>query len=433
MKTLLFIENRYKTYFFEAIVNRLSEKGFDIHFLIQNDHFLPKLKVKKHIISYPKKTISYSKNEAIELIIASDRQQNHFKKKDQSYFYYYHNQIDQVLQQVKPDVVFGESTAFHELLTINLCKQNDILYLNPSTCRYPLGRFSFYKYDTLEPYKGSEELLSEEDAKNTVKAIVNRTAKPDYMKAVSISKSDKIKDKLKLVSGFAKGERFNTPNPVIKYQAEQVKTKNIAKWDAFASMDINTDKFVVLYPLQMQPEANIDVWGRPYRNQTELVKKLLNVLPNHAVLVVKPNPKSKYELSEELIATVEKNHNCVALQHSTKMDAVLPKVDLVVTVTGTIAIESVLSNKPVVTLVKTLNNTAKNCMYLPQLNQLPKIIDAVTANEFPKLLIQETSQFINLLNSKSYKGIVADPFNDANCIGDKNLSDMETAFLNVLK
>lgn len=432
--TLLFIENRYKTLFYEGIAKRLSAKGFDIHFLVQNNNFSPKLELKNHVISYPKAKFHYTKNDAIEHIIASDRQQNYFKKKDQSYFYYYQNKIDEVLNQVKPDVVFGESTAFHELLTINSCLKQGVLYLNPSTCRYPMGRFSFYKYDTLEPYKGSQEILSQKEAETTVNAIVNRTAKPDYMKAVTITKSDKIKDKLKLVSGFAKGERYNTPNPVIKYQVEQTKTKNIAKWDAFAHMDINTDKlFVVLYPLQMQPEANIDVWGKSYRDQTELVKKLLTVLPTGAILVIKPNPKSKYELSKDLIQLIENNSNIIALKHSTKMDTILPKAHLVVTVTGTIAIECILSNKPVITLVKTLNNRAENCLYIAKTCQLQEVIKMVNDNTFPKLSTQKIFEFINVLNSKSYKGVVADPFNDSNCINEGNLNDMENAFLNVLK
>ena len=38
---LLFIENRHKTYFFEAIAKRLKSLGHDIYFMIQNKDFAP--------------------------------------------------------------------------------------------------------------------------------------------------------------------------------------------------------------------------------------------------------------------------------------------------------------------------------------------------------------------------------------------------------
>ena len=50
--------------------------------------------------------------------------------------------IKEILEEINPNIVYGESTAFHELLTILNCKRKDILYLNPSSCRYPKGRFS---------------------------------------------------------------------------------------------------------------------------------------------------------------------------------------------------------------------------------------------------------------------------------------------------
>ncbi|WP_452225474.1 capsular polysaccharide export protein, LipB/KpsS family [Lacinutrix chionoecetis] len=432
--TLLFVENRYKTYFFEAIALELAKKGFDIHFLIQNKNFLPKKKFTNHKITYPKRVYKdYTPDKDIALIIESDRQQNHFKKRDQSYFYYYNNKIEQILNTVKPDFVFGESTAFHELLTINLCKKKDILYLNPSTCRYPLGRFSFYKYDTLEPFKGSGEVLETNIALQVVDSIVNRTAKPDYMKALSISKKAKIADKIKLVKGFVEGESFNTPHPITKFSIEQVKRRNIKMWDEQAMTKLSKTQFLLLYPLQMQPEANIDVWGRAYRNQSELINALANAIPEDVTLVVKPNPKSKYELSAGLLDVVKHHQNIICLAHSTKMDDVLKDIDLVVTVTGTIAIECILSNKPVVTMVKTLNNKAANCLYLPNLKDLDSVISKVKSSTFITLKDNEKANFINALNSTSFKGIISDPYCDANCVGSSNIENVEKAFLTVLE
>ncbi|WP_282042226.1 hypothetical protein [Winogradskyella flava] len=433
--TLLFLENRYKTYFFEPIAQRLKSLGHRIHWIVQNKEFLPSGNFEVHVINYPKGKMDFHKIDYVENIILSDRQVNQFKKQDTSYFYYYNSKIEQILEDINPDFVFGESTAFHELLTIENCKRKGILYLNPSTCRYPVGRFSFYKYDTLEPFLGSGELLSEQEAETTIKQITNRETLPNYMKSVKTSKHRKVGDKIKKVIGYYKGEKYNTPNPFVKYRLENQKERNIHYWNTIAVGHIEkTNEFKVLYPLQMQPEANIDVWGRPFRDQTTLIESISNNLPKHTVLYVKPNPKSKYELTQELIGKVSKKNNVIALKHSTKMDNVLPEMDLVITVTGTIAIECILSNKPVITLVKTINNSAKNCEFIDNLSlDLPKIVSLIRVGKFPKITDEEKISYINLLNKTSFKGVVSDPMSDVNCVGEENIDNICFAFSKTLE
>ena len=224
---ILFIENRYKTFTFETIANELIKDGHTISFLIQNKKFLPKGDFTNYIIPYPKskKNSSYKKDDEVKKIIASDRMQNFFQKKDTDYFYYYNQKIQEILLQKKPDIVFGESTAFHELLTIKNCKKNNILYLNPSSCRYPKNRFSFYMYDTLKPYRGSEEKLSEKKAFQIIDSIINRSQKPDYMKVIKKEKTKLLKDKFLKVKSYLRGDYYNTPNPFVKYKIEKQKKR----------------------------------------------------------------------------------------------------------------------------------------------------------------------------------------------------------------
>jgi hypothetical protein len=434
---IVFVENRYKTYLYESIANKLIQDGHEIYFLVQNHSFKPSKIYFQFIIKYPKNLIENNqKIDNVEKIIKSDRQINHFKKKSVGYFYYYDKEISDFLNSVSPNIVFGESTAFHELLTIENCKKKGILYLNPSTCRYPSGRFSFYKYDTLKPFKGSGKSLNDDCAIRIINQIVEKKVKPDYMKVKVIPLKIIILDKFKKTLEFLKGERFNTPNPFIKVKLEREKKQNIERWDSTADLKVeSTNKFTILFPLQMQPEANIDVWGNKYRNQTELIKKLSLILPDKTILYVKPNPKSKYELSSELYEIVSSNENIKYLHHTTKMVDILSEIDLVITITGTIAIECIFGNKPVITLQKTLNNEAENCKYLDNINnkELKVEIDKIRSNDFPKISLKDQIIFLNRLNETSYKGIVSDPFNDKNCTSEKNIQDLYNAFYDILK
>ncbi|MBQ4820083.1 hypothetical protein [Aquimarina sp. MMG016] len=437
---ILFIENRYKTFTYEAIGNLFIKDGFQVSFLIQNNYYAPKKEdFNCHIIPFPdSKELNkeYKADSEIINIINSDRMQNFFHKKGTSYFYYYNEKIEEILDLVKPDVVFGESTAFHELITIKNCKKRNILYLNPSTCRYPKNRFSFYKYDTLEPYKGSNEELTYSQALEIINGIVNRSTKPDYMKVVKKSRSKNTKDKFSKTVSFIKGDTYNTPSPLVKFKIEKTKKKNIKRWDLLANEKIDKSKgeLIMLYPLQMQPEANLDVWGRKHRDQLKLIQEISkNLLNKKTKLVVKPNPKSKYELSEALLDYAQTTDNITMLKHEVKMDDILADIDLVITVTGTIAIECILSNIPVVTLVNTINNEQGNCLYLNDLNDIPVVLEKVKNNTFPKISDNEKINFLNKLNKLSYEGRISDPFSYNRCLEEENLEKIYYAFKDILK
>ena len=115
------------------------------------------------------------------------------------------------------------------------------------------------------------------------------------------------------------------------------------------------------------------------------------------------------------------------------MDDVVPKTDLVVTVTGTIAIECILSDKPVVTLVKTINNKIENCIYIDEIDsELASVIGKVKKGNFPTSSQKDKIAFVNMLNQLSYKGKISDPFTDASCIFDENIESLTRAFQSVI-
>ena len=76
-----------------------------------------------------------------------------------------------------------------------------------------------------------------------------------------LTRLDWLKDKLRLSLAYYFGEKYNTPSPFIKKKINTHFAKNALKWDEIA-VDIADiqEGFHVLYAMQMQPEANIDVW-----------------------------------------------------------------------------------------------------------------------------------------------------------------------------
>ena len=431
---ILFIENRHKTRFYNSIAEGLSSTNMKVSWIVQNHMFKPKIG-DVYQIPYPKKKQLNWKDtpEYVQKIMESDRQLNFFGKEDFDYFNYYSKKIEEIILKLNPDYVFGEATVFHELIAVEVCKIKGIPYLNPSTCRYPTGRFSFYKYDSLEPYLGSGESLSDEKAIEIISNIVEKKVKPDYMRKISTPKFKTLYDKVIKAFGFYFGEKFNTPNPRVKYLLEKKKKINISTWEKDAIHSISDDEtFKILYPLQMQPEANIDVWGRKWRDQTGLMSEIITLLPKNTKLFVKPNPKSKYELSEELIELCSKNPKIVAISHDMGMGEVFPKMDMVITVTGTIAMECIFSNKPVLTLAKTLNNRQKNCIYIDKLEEINTYVEMVMDKTFPTISERDKIAFINYLNQTSYSGEINDPYSSPLSIQNSNIEKISDAFLKTI-
>lgn len=416
MKKILFLENRLRTYVWQWMADFLEDRGYEIYWIVENHYYKPKGK-NVFVIPYPKdEDIEKAKKLGIpkdifDYVTFTDRNLYIFDCKNADYYYHYYNQIRDYLLDVLPDLVIGECTQFYELLAISVCKQENILYLHPSTCRYPVDRFSFYQYDTLRPYKGSGDVYPYDEALNLANSIVSRSILPIYMVEPSFSWKrflETQKDKLIKTYCYYCGEHYCTPSPKKKLRFNNKRDKLVEKWNALSKNkpweDAIKHKFVVMYPMHMQPEANLDVWGYPFRNQADTIKKIADQLKDDEILVVKPNPKAKYELTDELLSLLASRDNIVTVPLETPMAIAFGKTGLVVTVTGTIAMECIVSNKPVVTLVKTLNNNQRNCPYLNDLLKLRPFIDKAKNGEFIQISDDERVAYINEIVKTSYKG-----------------------------
>jgi len=436
-KKILFIENRYKTIFWEKLAKELSRKGYSIYWLVQNLSFIP-IAENVYTIPYPTKK-NYQKNKDINLsfVKSTDRIITYFKGTDGHYQFYY-EKIEEIISKISPDLVVGESTLFHELLTIQICKKKNILYLHPTSIGYPPGRFSFYKYDTKTPYKGSMQKWEDAKCNKLIEDINHRKTVPDYIKTNKNKKNkiiNKILDKTKIFTSYLSGEKYNTPSPLLKIKKD-LETKIILKeWDKIAvhiSDDIKFKK-IILYPLQMQPEANLDVWGNKFKNQAKLIEVISKTIPENWYIFVKTNPKAKYEMNQELLNTVRKNKNIIPLHSATEMKEIFEKSSLVVTVTGTIAIECLLNEKPVMILGPSIALKFNGCVGTSNPKDINKLISQIEKKQFTHLDKAEKINFINTLVSTSYEGKISDPYTDPTSISDKNIRLVSKAICEIME
>ena len=372
---------------------------------------------------YPKNKVKFKNKVRFDLskIIKSNRGLNYFGIKKDYFIYNYHEIIDDFIENYNPDIVFGESTNFQELITISACKKRNILYLNPSSCRYPSGRFSFYLYDSLEPHCKSGDVLNFDAAIDIIDSITQKKSVPDYMKNIKYDLSNKeiLIDKLNLILDYYKGEKFNTPSPLSYLKLRYNLKKNLTEWRNISTKinELNKSSFSILYPLQMQPEANIDVWGHENSNQLKVLKSIKNILSDGEILIVKLNPKSKYEVSTVLIDFIKKNsQKVIAISEKSTMNEIWPLANLIITVTGSVSIECILDNKPIISLGDGIQMKEKNCFN--SLKDLRPVIDLIKINNYPTINKNEKIKFLNKIVSTSFKGINGDGLHNRKYIKD---------------
>jgi hypothetical protein len=428
---IVFVENRYKTVLFEKIAKELEIKGIKSHFLVQNRFFSPK-NIDFKYLGLPSSNHLGVPNQQVNKfeLEKKDRGYKYFKSGNQHYNYYYH-EIKSFLLSKKPVCVFGESTLFHELITIEVCKELKIKYLHPTSCRYPIGRMSFYEYDTLIPFNESTDIVVENEDIVLARSIAQREVVPEYM-TQTLTRLQKLKNKFHsiftLTISYYLGERFNTPSPFLKYKLNKELAKSKKDWEAQAVKTLGGIKDwnkTLLYPLQMQPEANLDVWGFPYNNQEENIQKLLSVMPSDWQLIIKPNPKSKFELSENLINVVSSDLRCVAVSHELEMEELFHKSAVFFAVTGTICFECVFANK-----IFFSSSLPQIKLFAPSQYGFPETNFFSTLKKVK--LKQKPSELIAYLKKNSFKGVVSDHLHSNYAYKSENISDLTNAFIKVI-
>lgn len=425
MKTkILFVENRQKTRFWHAISKELKNDNLHISWITQNKFF----SVDKHNHVLPKPSIEnlqYSEN--FKEIEISDRYSKIYKNVPKHYEHYY-QEILKILKIEKPKIVFGEATLFHELLTIKACKELGITYLHPISCRYPSGRFSFYEFDTLEPYYGSFQKWNKNKIKKQIDDINNRTISPDYMLKRNFLFQIKFIYK-RILSIFESlvsriYDKYNTPSVIEKIKIEFSCKKNFSKFKQISTLDLEnfSPNKTIVYPLQMEPESNLDVWAKLFNNQTKNIKTLREHLSPDITILIKANPKSRYEMNDELIRVINDNKNIIAINPAIRMEDIFKKFNYFFSPTGTIGIESLLASKtcfsPCLEITK---------LFLEECSCFPKELKRKILPEEDKIKILE------YLISSSFEGIIGDEVHSEKAMNKGNIRVVCDAFEKIIE
>jgi hypothetical protein len=436
---ILFIENREKTAFWEQVALNLRQRGHRIAWMVQNPQFAPPAfsdTTDVHRLPFPVDAAGPATTQATsenwvrehhpELI--TDRGRSHFGA-GTAHYGHYTAAIESVLRLVAPDLVVGESTLFHELIAIDRCRRAGILYVHPCANRYPSGRFSLFAYDTQQPAAGSGEAWPETNVDELAERIGSGHEVPFYMRRSG--RAQKLRRRLLWAAtrgrvwwGRLLGERYNTPSLRRKLALARQVQARLARWATLQRLPADPAR-TLMYPLQLQPEANIDVWGRPYSDQVALVREMLAAAPANVQIAVKANPKAKYELADELLALAASEPRLCLLPLGMSMQQAHAQCVGAVTVSGTVAFEAIFGKGRCVSLRH------------PLIEQEFPAFHAASPTDAVRRLLDEPhsgrgslavgTRLLERLIAQSFPGLVSDPLSHPGCLASGNVDAVARA------
>ncbi|MED1441244.1 hypothetical protein FB379_11544 [Aeribacillus composti] len=334
------------------------------------------------------------------------------------------------------DVVFGEATAAHEILTSVICDILGKYFFNPFTVRIPSNRFVFFKGPfQSEIYQFKKSRIHKTDMNKIINEIIDSVViynkKPDYYYInnqiprfnFSLIKTIIVKLFESLIEA-----KYDQSVKSLKYQLliekkylRPLRYKiNILK-SVFQNADYNRD--YALYTLHKQPEASIDVLGYRHSNQLELIREIALNLPDNVKLYVKEHSNSLGERSLYFYRKLTKIPNVVLINPFEDTRKLIENSLLVLTVSGTVALEAGIIGKKAVTFSKMFFNELNNVFYINDPMDIKKILYCNKKNDK-----KSPEDYYRYIIQNSFEGTISDTISTPQVLDRENVKKIAFGF-----
>ena len=428
-RRVIFVENREKTWLWAAVARSMMAQGWECQWIVQNPLFAPRNAGQVHIIPFPPRgACEVAGADSGELI--TDRGRDFFGA-GSAHYAHYRAHIGRIVRAVQPLLVLGETTLFHELIAMAAAAEIGVPYWMPDGERYLQGRFTLLINGTQDRLPLDAGPMAAGMRRRIATQIADPVAAPSYMRKTGRFGQLRYRarwavTRSRVIAARWRGERFNTPSLQRKLALERDTTARLARWDACAALPAPRAR-ALLYPMQMQPESNLDVCGRPFHDQIENLRAMLRAAPQDVCVAVKANPKAKYEVSEQLLALAMAEPRLLLLPRDLPMRAAMACTVGAVTVTGTVGIEAVFGRGRCVTLRMPPIARLFPHMAAPDPASAVRLLLADARVGCGNLAMGEA--LIDYWHATSLRGAVSDPVSDPGCMDPTNVAAVASGLI----
>ena len=333
--------------------------------------------------------------------------------------------LQKIFEEFKPDVVILPNfVGIVQIFAYYFSKKYKIKLVAISSIETLNREFHYNIYDVFESKgplqkKIKKYLNTDSILINKKKSIfyLNLLKKKLYNKAKKINKDFFLKDFkffiTKLIRYFLKKNYLvKNKNKLLFVTADDSHTHiryilrdfiteqyNKYKSNKLSYYKLEEIKNFVYFPLQFQPEANIDLSAYPFNNQIETARQCAMNLPNDYKLVVKDHPEMHGKRSASYLEKLLRIPNVKLVHYSISGLEYLKKCDFLIAATGTTCWEAALLKKPTILLGK----LGTHCL-------LPNVKTINNYNEIPNIILKfekDNNFFFNNYDEKLLKIISA--------------------------
>ncbi|PIR12976.1 hypothetical protein COV49_03670 [Candidatus Falkowbacteria bacterium CG11_big_fil_rev_8_21_14_0_20_39_10] len=282
--------------------------------------------------------------------------------------------IRNLFEQFKPDLVFMATFVYegHVLLNLFADKYN-IPILAPTDSRIP-GYYIFsrnYKHEQgsfherlAELNSGKAETHNRAHAEEYIRQFRDKFKKPNYVAAPAKKKTliELIKKELspykQIISWYIKGPAFDSLKsvgatvdyipPAILLRDHFCFKRNKKFTERFCYYPFDKIKKFVYFPLQVHPEATLDLMAPYFNNQIEIARQTAMSLPDDYTLVVKEHPAMIGLRAPSYIEKISRTPNVKIIDFRISTEKILRKANLVISPNSTTLAEAAFYNKPAI-------------------------------------------------------------------------------------
>ena len=321
--------------------------------------------------------------------------------------------FEKILDEVNPDfLIIGYTTLHYNHLFYKICQARGVKILTDREM-YLRGLFLIasrsYLIDSTE-YDKKHNFDSFSEIQNYIKKYDATTDTISYSTAFQSSKKKYLQSAIKYLFSdnsnvkthftYYGRSKFAVIRKMLSYELRKKYRKNFINKNLIRK--IENGKPFIYFSLHTQQERSTLIHAPLFVNQTQVIAKIADSLPNGYNLYVKEHPNMLTRGWREISDYKEiMNLPNVTLIHPfAKSLDIIKKSSLVISIGGTSPLEAAFYNKPSIIL------SNQDYSHLPSVHQvetLDEIPNAIQISLKKKVNVSDLNNYLNLVESNSFK------------------------------
>jgi hypothetical protein len=322
--------------------------------------------------------------------------------------------FEKVLEESNPGFLITKNIDLHQnFLFSEMCRSKNIKILMLEVSRFS-GSIITEKLDTIDYIKPLDKYDSKYDQKNIKDFLKNKNRSielTEQRKSFTPQKFNfkRVKAFFNFFFSSSKHDKMNFAyfgrsklRVIFKYAQFPLREKYRKFFiDNNLLKKINFKEPFLFYPLHEEPERTLLIGSPFYTNQIEIIRHIAKSLPITHILLVKEHPSQEVRgwRVNSFYKEIMNIPNVVLIHPDVSVHELIEKSSLVISISGTAAIESAFYEKPSIVFVDTIFS---NLSFVEKVNFIPELPKIIRTSLEKKVDLSELIHFISMLEDNTF-------------------------------